>query len=335
MSDFITLENTVVEKFRQPTSNNDTQNSSDIQESNSYDSLKLNITNSTLFKIIEENEIHDRRNISKSNNNPIIGRYNNKIVVVKEFNFNFPNEQTLLEVKRELKAAELFKDQSNFIQTMGIIFKENSIIGLVQEYPSDGNLENYLFLKYNSITFESRLKWSYQICSALDSLLNQAKYVHRNVHPTNIEVFGDDVKLCNFNWIYPLHLKTKFPTISPENPHFNIPDSLSENKRYGESSEVFCLGLVLTHLFTFVKIHETEFDYISYVTKAFDSIKQNNSIPLEKFSTIKNICLGCIQPAIENRKKISEIYSEIQSLLTEDELRMTQTNSTYLEKKVN
>ncbi|CAB4437461.1 unnamed protein product [Rhizophagus irregularis] len=105
-------------------------------------------------------------------------------------------------IVRELKIQREIDFHENIIRYHGVTkFESENRINdnymLVMEYADGGSLRNYLKKNFSKLTWDNKYLMAYQLASAVSCLHNKG-IVHHNLHPGNILVHQNTIKLADF-----------------------------------------------------------------------------------------------------------------------------------------
>ncbi|PKY19493.1 kinase-like protein [Rhizophagus irregularis] len=152
------------------------------------------------FSLLLEDKIidyHDSCNLRRSK---FIGSGGSASVYVA----NWKNTSTKYAIKRcvddkEVYLTYLANSHENIIQFRGITnFEDDEKYSLVLEYAEGGTLGKYLRDDTLTLKWENQLKFAKEITSAILWLHVDKGIVHGDLHPNNILIHKDTIKLADF-----------------------------------------------------------------------------------------------------------------------------------------
>ncbi|CAB5369156.1 unnamed protein product [Rhizophagus irregularis] len=154
---------------------------------------------SKLNRLLEDKIIdyHDSCNLRRSK---FIGSGGSASVYVA----NWKNTSTKYAIKRcvddkEVYLTYLANSHENIIQFRGITnFEDDEKYSLVLEYAEGGTLGKYLRDDTLTLKWENQLKFAKEITSAILWLHVDKGIVHGDLHPNNILIHKDTIKLADF-----------------------------------------------------------------------------------------------------------------------------------------
>ncbi|RGB33852.1 kinase-like domain-containing protein [Rhizophagus diaphanus] len=140
-------------------------------------------------------------NVEKIDENTYLANWNysEQRVILKSFNLENASVNKE-EIINELKFHKEVTFHKNMIKLFGITDKSNDQMReylLIMEYTNGGSLRNYLKENLNNLTFKDRYELAYQLACAV-LLLNNKGILHLNLHPGNIYINQNTIKLSNF-----------------------------------------------------------------------------------------------------------------------------------------
>ncbi|GBC06541.1 hypothetical protein RclHR1_00690031 [Rhizophagus clarus] len=116
---------------------------------------------------------------------------------------------------------------------------------LVMEYADSGTLEKYLKENFNNLTWDNKLKMAYQLACAV-SVLHDENIIHRDLHPKNVLVHQNTIKLADFGVSKKIDELIKSQSIDGVVPYVD-PKKFTLEKKYSldKKSDVYSTGVLL------------------------------------------------------------------------------------------
>ncbi|PKY53723.1 kinase-like protein [Rhizophagus irregularis] len=130
-------------------------------------------------------------------NSKIIGSGGSASVYVA----NWKNTSTIYAIKKSVDNKEVYltiraSSHENIIQFRGITKLGDKKYSLILEYADGGTLGKYL--RNNTLEWKNQLRFAKEIASATCWLHDKKGIIHGDIHPNNILIHKDTVKLADF-----------------------------------------------------------------------------------------------------------------------------------------
>ncbi|UZO28717.1 uncharacterized protein OCT59_022231 [Rhizophagus irregularis] len=234
---------------------------------------------------------------------------------------NWKNTSTIYVIKKFVDNKEVYLTRmadghQNIIRLYGVTTLDGKEkYSLVLEYAEGGTLRNYL--RNNTVPFnwENQLRFAKEIASAILWLHDVKEIIHGDLHPNNILIHKDSIKLADFGCSC---LKE-----SDDNPgaHGVIPymdpkffeNNENNSYRITEKSDIYSLGVLFWELTS----RKSPFRYKSGVDHALrlhilnglreKPIQDTNAIFVELYQK-------CWKHEPDNRPNIHQVISELNSI---------------------
>ncbi|PKY50804.1 kinase-like protein [Rhizophagus irregularis] len=166
---------------------------------------------------------------------------------------NWKNTSTIYAIKKSVNNKEVCltigaNSHENIIQFRGVTkLKGEKKYSLILEYADGGTLGKYL--KNNTIEWKNQLRFAKEIASAICWLHDKKEIIHGDLHPNNILIHKDAVKLADFGrsclkgtGCYNTQVWGVMPYVDPKMLNQKIPYKLNEK------SDIYSLGVIFWKL---------------------------------------------------------------------------------------
>ncbi|RGB30690.1 kinase-like domain-containing protein [Rhizophagus diaphanus] len=223
-------------------------------------------------------------------------------------------------IVNEIYLTGLVNPHPNIIQFYGVTKLNDEInYSLVLEYAEGGTLEKYL--SDNTITFkwESQLKFAIEISSAILWLHVDKEIIHGDLHPENILIQKDTIKLADFGCSC---LKGSYNNTEVRGviPYIDPKFFETQNRSYGltEKSDIYSLGVLFWELTS----RKSPFDFktknnnrLEIIEIKSDILKGKREKPISG-TNYKFVALyeKCWQHEPDVRPDIRQVISEINNI---------------------
>ena len=119
---------------------------------------------------------------------------------------------------------------------------------LVMEYVEGGSLHNYLKENFSSLNWQDKCRLAFQLASAIECL-HKSGIVHNNLHPNNVLVQQNSIKLADFG--LGKRIKNTYQ-ISVDTIPYNDPGGFSSGKEKQleklKKSDIYSVGVLFWEL---------------------------------------------------------------------------------------
>nr|CAG8532960.1 4988_t:CDS:2 [Entrophospora candida] len=171
---------------------------------------------------------------------------NSSTCALKSYKHGIANTK---EITNELKLLRKVDHHQNIIRFYGVTKNEsNGKYLLVLEYADSGTLRSYLQEKFESISWDLKLKFAYEIASAV-LCLHENNIIHRDLHSKNFLVHQKTIKLTDFGLsrkILESATTSTFKLIGLI-PYID-PQCFKHNSKPNKKSDVYSVGVLLWEL---------------------------------------------------------------------------------------
>jgi len=159
----------------------------------------------------------------------------------------------------ESTAREIFNREAKFMEKInhpGVpqihgVFTEGDGIFLVMDYIKGKTLED--IIKDGSITVDSAISWTIELCEILDYLHNsfEAPIVYRDMKPSNVIITPEGkAKLVDFGIARYYNPDKNTDTFSYGSPGYAAPEQYKGRGQSSPQTDVFAMGVILYQMLT-------------------------------------------------------------------------------------
>ncbi|PKK60142.1 kinase-like protein, partial [Rhizophagus irregularis] len=216
-------------------------------------------------------------------------------VIYKKYKFDQLNEAFI----HELKMHRKLNFYSRFVQILGISLDESAEeCLLIMQHAEDGNLRQYLKSHFLELSWDDKIKLSYQITEGIKYLHNE-DILHQNLNPNNIVIHKNDAKIVlDFVKSTESGYSSDYGMISYIDP------KLLENYsyEYDKKSDIYSLGVLMWEITS------------GYPPKTENISKSHNidgcretPIPVEYL----DLCESCWNNEPDKRPSISLVFNKL------------------------
>ncbi|PKY28966.1 kinase-like protein [Rhizophagus irregularis] len=215
---------------------------------------------------------------------------------------------------KEVYLTDMANSHENIIQFRGITkLEDGKKYSLVLEYADGGTLRGYL--RNDTITFnwENQLKFAKEIASAILWLHDVREIIHGDLHPNNILIHKDTIKLADFGRSCLKGSDSNTAGAYGLIPYMDPKFFETNSHRLTEKSDIYSLGVLYWELtsrkspFDFEK--KSSVDHLSIITNILKFLREE---PIENTND-KFVILykKCWEHEPDNRPNILKVISEL------------------------
>ncbi|CAB5347295.1 unnamed protein product [Rhizophagus irregularis] len=261
-----------------------------------YTQTNTNLKMSEIINLIKNNFLVKRiiniGELSDINGNTT---WKKQAVIYKKYKFDQLNEAFI----HELKMHRKLNFYSRFVQILGISLDESAEeCLLIMQHAEDGNLRQYLKSHFLELSWDDKIKLSYQITEGIKYLHNE-DILHQNLNPNNIVIHKNDAKIVlDFVKSTESGYSSDYGMISYIDP------KLLENYsyEYDKKSDIYSLGVLMWEITS------------GYPPKTENISKSHNidgcretPIPVEYL----DLCESCWNNEPDKRPSISLVFNKL------------------------
>ncbi|RGB36917.1 kinase-like domain-containing protein [Rhizophagus diaphanus] len=288
------------------------------------------------YKLYEYENFHNIQEIGSS----VFGKVyranwknSEQYVALKSF-FNL-NDVAVKEIIHELKLQREIQFHDNIIKFHGIAKFESDDQDdllkkylLVMEYADSGTLKDYLKKNFNNLTWDDKYNMAYQLSCAVLCLHDEG-IVHRDLHPGNILVHRNTIKVADFGLSKRIGLASNqlksfgiIPYVDPK-----IFSKLGSNKNstqlssYNKKSDIYSIGVLLWVISSGQTPFYTE-EYDSNLTIEISQGLRESPIP-DTPENYRKLYTDCWDGEPDKRPTIGQVVKSLKEIMNTKSISIT------------
>ncbi|RIB12429.1 kinase-like domain-containing protein [Gigaspora rosea] len=161
------------------------------------------------------------------------------LVALKSF-----ENSDLKEIVNELRIQKIVDIHQNIIRFLGVTKQEGDKYLLVLQWADGGTLRSYLEKNFLNMNWNKKLQFAIQIVSAVN-YLHSRDIIHRDIHPRNILIHKENVKLADFGLSRRITVNSRcnFGALRYIDPQVFIRSN--QNYELNKKSDVYSVGMIM------------------------------------------------------------------------------------------
>ncbi|GBC02728.1 hypothetical protein RclHR1_04780015 [Rhizophagus clarus] len=224
------------------------------------------------------------------------------------------------EIVNEFKLRHEVDFHENIIQFYGITTENESDNSkkylLVMEYADSNTLRNYLSERFGKLTWNDKLNLALQLANAI-LYLHDKEIVHRNLHPNNILIHKNTIKLTDFE--LSSNILKMVAYVDPQ--IFNIKRDNNDQIQVNKKNNIYSIGILLWEISSGRPPFCTNL-YDDDLTKKISQGLREKPISNTPADYVK-VYTDCWNNDPDNRPTIKEVVMKLNTIISEENIQLS------------